>query len=108
MKKYRVSGTGVHAIKLVECTEKAKKEKGVTWFESLKDAKEQVLKNNQTVLNELIAEKQRLIGRLKITNDNIKIMQKPINLDVVTDDYLRQVNIKMKELYDKECIFNKM
>ncbi len=38
MKKYRVNGTGVHTIKLVECETKPKKAKGVMWFDSLEDA----------------------------------------------------------------------
>jgi len=105
MIKYRVSGTGIHAIKLVECKTKPKKVTGVTWFESLEDAKNQVLENRRDLLNELFAEKQRLLKRIEITDSNIAILQKPIDLNVITDSYLRQVNDEIKELHDKTQVF---
>lgn len=101
MKKYKVSGTGVHAIKLVECETKPKKTKGVTWFESLEDAKAQLLENRLGALNELLTEKQRLLNQLEITDNHIAILSKPIDLDAITDDFLQQSNDKMKELHDK-------
>ena len=101
MKKYRVSGTGVHAIKLVECASKQKKVTGVIWFDLLEDAKSQVLQNRQDMVSELMTEKQRLTKRLEITEDNIAIMSKHINLDMITDEYLTLVNRSLDELSDK-------
>jgi hypothetical protein len=101
MKKYSVSGAGVHSIKLVECASKPKKAKGVLWFDTLLDAKEQVLKNQSAEIDRLLEEERQAIRRMNIIREHITIMKKPINLDIVTDDYLISANNRMKELNDK-------
>lgn len=100
--KYRVSGTGVHSIKLVEFHKSGKrKESGVFWFNDLPSAKHQVLENQRLEVARLIAEKKQALKRLEIINENIEIMSKPLNLDMITDDYLIRVNKRMDELNDK-------
>jgi predicted nucleic acid-binding Zn-ribbon protein len=101
MKKYRVGGTGVHAITLACYKKGQKKIKGVTWFESLEDAKNQVLENKTDEINRLTEEKKQAKYRLMTIENRIAIMSKPLNLDVITDDYLTQVNSRLEELNDK-------
>jgi hypothetical protein len=100
MKKYRVRGTGIHAIKLF-LTEKEKKTKDTWYFDDLNEAKQQVLKNQQAEIARLLAEKEQAQKRVDIINEHIFIMTKPLDLSVVTDDYLIGVNNMLAELNAK-------
>ena len=101
MKKYRVSGTGVHAIKLVECALNPKKVTGVTWLESLKEAKVQVLKNQVVEIDRLLEEKKMAVRRLNTIEAYIATVSKPLSLDLITDDYLIGINRSLDELSDQ-------
>lgn len=101
MKKYSVSGTGIHSIKLVECESKPKKVKGVLWFDTLIAAKLQVLKNQSAEIARLTEEKKQAIRRLELIDEHIAIMSKTVELDIITDDYLISANSRTKELNDK-------
>ena len=101
MKKYRVSGTGIHAIKLAYHKTGQRKVKDVTWFKSLEDAKEQVLKNQAAEIKRLKEERKLVVLRLETIERHIAIISRPVDLDVITDDYLMKVNARMEELNDR-------
>jgi len=101
MMKYRVSGTGIHSITLAFHKSGKRKEKIVFWFDDLPSAKQQVLDNQKAEVARLIAEKEQVLKRLELINEHIEIMSKPLNLDVITDDYLIKVNERLAELNEK-------
>jgi len=71
------------------------------WFDSLEDAKAQVLTNQAAEIDRLLKEKQLAIHRLQLIEEHIAIMSKPVDLDVITDDFLMRANARLKELNDK-------
>jgi hypothetical protein len=100
-KKYRVSGTGLHAIRLEFAKKGQRKKEGVLWFNDLEQAKAQVLKNRNDAVIELALEKSKTIELLENINKTIVIMSQPLNLDIVTDDYLMEKNKIIEDFNDR-------
>jgi len=63
--------------------------------------KAQVLTNQAAEIDRLLKEKQLAIHRLQLIEEHIAIMSKPVDLDVITDDFLMRANARLKELNDK-------